>query len=355
MRLLYIADYPPRPLSGGAEVRAHHLGRALLARHEVWACLRGVDGEGGWAGELPLPDRDVSRTFLKQAAAVIEQEEIEAIVATGLNSGRYGARLKKLTGVDFWMDEHNAEWHNARRAGYRLWPLIFMLEKSILRHADWVTCVSPEDQQRLTDTFHLEPERVIVAPNGADFRQLHDASHQNVPRFADRGHRAVLFFGLLDYAPNREAVRVLAEEIQPKSPEDIQFIVAGKGGDDLARRFPNLRFEGFVDDIHTLIRQCDGVLVPLRSGGGTRLKILESIACGRPVLSTVVGAEGLSRSAIGSGLTVTDDLDATLEWLEALGPQVEVEPGAEFERTYDWDVIWTATLPLVQIGSPPSS
>lgn len=330
-------------------MRNHHLGQALLAKHDVWASFCGLDGRSPWKGEVPLAGSGwralFDPRFLWRALKTIRENRIEGIVASSLIAGFHGALLHHATRLPFWMDEHNVEWHCSRRYGFRGWPLVYSLEGFILKSSDWVTCVSPEDAERLIEGFRLHPERVRVAPNGVDMPNLRLASSQSLPPFSpDR--RTVLFFGVLNYPPNREAVRILAEEIAPKAPSDVDFVVAGTGGEDLAARYPHLRFEGFVDDIHALVRRCDGVLVPITAGGGTRMKILESVACGRPVLSTVCGAEGLDREVMGSALTVTDDLASMLEWLEDLPRQGEARPGVRFEDTYSWETIWARTMPL---------
>jgi glycosyltransferase involved in cell wall biosynthesis len=348
VRILFLSPFPSRPLYGGAVVRNHHLGRALTKRHQVFASFCGLDGDPQWAGEVPLAGPGwralFDPLFLQRARRAIRANTIEAIVASSLIAGLHGALLKRLTGLPFWMDEHNVEWHCGRRYGHRAWWLVYLLEAFILRQADYVTCVSPDDRQRLITSFHLDPARVTVAPNGVDLPALHRAPPATP--VADHGQRTVLFFGVLNYAPNREAVAALAEEIAPQAPPNVRFVVAGIGGEDLAQRYPQLHFEGFVPDIHALIRRCDGVIVPLKAGGGTRMKILESVACGRPVLSTACGAEGLDREALGPALTVTDQPAEMIRWLKNLPHQSLAPTGARFEETYDWETIWARHAPL---------
>lgn len=328
-------------------MRNHHLGLALARRHEVVASFCGTDGDAAWLDEVPLaaPGRRAlfDPGFLIKAFRAIRHHRLQAIVASSLIAGLHGVLLKRLTGLPFWMDEHNVEWHCSRRYGLRAWPLVFLLEGFILKQADHVTCVSAEDRQKLIESFRLRPERVSVAPNGVDLPALRDADPAP-PR--DELRRSVLFFGVLDYPPNREAVVALAEEIAPHAPAHVDFVVAGVGGEDLVARYPRLTFAGFVTDIHALIRQCDGVIVPLKAGGGTRMKILEAVACGRPVLSTECGAEGLDRQALGPALTVTDNLGAQLDWLAQLPRQAQCQTGPQFESTYSWETIWAKNAPL---------
>jgi glycosyltransferase involved in cell wall biosynthesis len=333
-------------LYGGAVVRNHHLGVALAKRHQVWASFVGPDGDSRWAGEVPLAASGrkalFDPAFLWRAWNAIRSSSLQAIVASSLIAGLHGALLKRLTGLPFWMDEHNVEWHCSRRYGHPAWWLVYLLEGFILRQADHVTCVSENDRERLIKGFGLEPTRVTVAPNGVDMRSL-----ACEPKAKSRtGRRRVLFFGVLSYPPNREAVAFLAERIAPLAPEDIEFVVAGVGGEDLAQRYQSLSFQGFVPDIHALVRTCDGVIVPILAGGGTRMKILEAVACGCPVLSTACGAEGLDRAALGPALTVTDSLAEMVAWLAHLEPGQVAATGARFEEIYDWETIWARNAPL---------
>ncbi len=350
VRLLFLTPFPHRPLYGGAVVRNHHLGQSLARRHQVWASFVGRDGGDEWAGEVPLSGTGrkalFDPAFLWRAYRLIKEQKIEAIVATSLIAGLHGVLLKRLTGLPFWMDEHNVEWQCSRRYGHRAWWLVYLLEAFIVGQADHVTCVSPDDRELMVRSFRLDPRRVVVAPNGADLKALRAQGEGGRPETPVPSERRVLFFGVLDYPPNREAVIALAEEIAPQAPAHVRFVIAGVGGEDLASRYPFLQFEGFVDDIHALIRDCDGVIVPLKAGGGTRMKILETVACGRPVLSTTLGAEGLDREALGPALTVSDKVDEMVDWLSALPHRETARTGVRFEETYDWETIWDRTSPL---------
>jgi len=345
VRLLFLSPFPPRPLYGGAVVRNHYLARHLCERHEVWGSFVGTDGGEQFAGEVPLRREGLPALFdphfLWQAYRRIREQRLEAIVSTSLIAGLHGALLKLLTGLPFWMDEHNVEWHCAKRYGHRFWWVIYLLEGFILKLADHVTCVSEADRERLISNFRLSPERVAVAPNGVDYPRLAEGDK------AERsGGKRVLFFGVLDYPPNAEAVKVLATQIAPKVKNEIQIVVAGRGGDSLRDLYPRLEFHGFVDDIHQLVRECDGLVVPILAGGGTRMKILETLACERPVVSTTCGAEGIDREAAGRALTITDSFDEMAEWVNSLPLGARAKPGPGFAELYDWEKIWQNKAPL---------
>lgn len=345
--MLFLSPFPSRPLYGGAVVRNHYLAQALTARHRVWASYCGLDGGGQFEGELPLAGEGLRALFdprfLWRAYRLVRTQQIEAIVSSSLISGLHGALLKLLTGRTFWMDEHNVEWHCSKRYGHRLWWLIYLLEGFIVRVADFVTCVSEEDRSRLLHSFKLSPERVSVAPNGVNYRDLQALSTASQAR---REGKRLLFFGVLDYPPNRQAVEFLGEQLQPRLPAEVELVVVGRGGEELKRRFPALRFEGFVEDIHSFILECDGLIVPIFSGGGTRMKILETVACGRPVCSTSCGAEGIRLEVLGNCITIADGLEDMLHWVEDLQPEISVEPSREFRELYDWSRIWQNGAPL---------
>jgi glycosyltransferase involved in cell wall biosynthesis len=107
-----------------------------------------------------------------------------------------------------------------------------------------------------------------------------------------------LFVGNLNYYPNADAVRFFHREVlpflRPMAPRPFRVRIVGGGGRSL--RLPpgtELQQVGFVEDLTAEYRQAHAVIVPLRAGGGTRIKILEAFAWRRPVVSTSVGAEGL--------------------------------------------------------------
>jgi glycosyltransferase involved in cell wall biosynthesis len=327
-------------------VRNHYLSRALCARHEVWASFVGRDGGEQFAGEVPLRKVGLPALFdpffLIRAFRQVKKSRLEAIVSTSLISGLHGALLKLATGLPFWMDEHNVEWHCSKRYGHKLWWMIFLLEGFILKAADHVTCVSREDQERLISCFRLNPEKIKVAPNGVDYPKLSE-SQASQPA---RTNKRVLFFGVLDYPPNAEAVEVLATEIAPLVDPEIEIVVAGRGGEKLQTLYPRLRFHGFVDDIHQLVRDCDGLVVPILAGGGTRMKILETVACERPVISTRCGAEGIDLEVTGEALSITDDFQEMARWVNELPLGGQVKPGPRFVDLYDWEKIWQNKAPI---------
>ena len=133
-------------------------------------------------------------------------------------------------------------------------------------------------------------------------------------RSSDDAAWRLLFVGSLGHFPNREAVHFAAREVLPRLqalvPRPVVLCVAGAGADahrEAFRGLPHVEWLGTVADLGPTYAMADLVLVPLRAGGGTRIKILEAFEHGKPVVSTHTGAEGLSGLEHGRELLLADD------------------------------------------------
>lgn len=137
--------------------------------------------------------------------------------------------------------------------------------------------------------------KVNVVPNGVDCEYFSNPE----PGTFEAG--SLVFTGTMDYEPNEEGVLFFCEEVLPailREEPAIQFYVVGQRPSNavktLERSYPGtVHVTGFVDDVRPYLQRAAVSVVPLLNGGGTRLKILESLAMQKPVVSTTVGAEGL--------------------------------------------------------------
>lgn len=182
--------------------------------------------------------------------------------------------------------------------------------------------------------------RVAVVDNGVDAE-----TYRPLPM--PRAGNDLLYIGTMSYPPNEDAVLLLAEEILPRVREhvpDARLLVVGR---DVTARISALaqradvQVLGAVPDIVPCYEQARVTVVPLRVGGGTRLKILESMALGRPVVTTAIGAEGLAASD-GQHLLVRDDpaefARATVRLLQdpVAAGRLASNARALIEERYDW-------------------
>lgn len=153
---------------------------------------------------------------------------------------------------------------------------------------------------------------------------------------------SVLFHGTLTYGPNADAVRTIVESIAPRvwrSLPDARFVFAGKYPDGLEATCPRderLRFTGFVEDMWKEIERAHLVVAPIRYGGGTRVKLIEAAAAGKPIVSTSIGAEGLPFTD-GLDILIEDEWDRfALAVCEVLGSKAAQERlGASSRKLFE--------------------
>jgi glycosyltransferase involved in cell wall biosynthesis len=222
------------------------------------------------------------------------------------------------------------------------WRKFEHFEKRVFAKATGVVTVSSLDAA-LART-HFGARRVAVVDNGVDTSFFQ-------PDKATRQPRSILFLGSLDWRPNLDAARLLLEEIFPavlaKESSAHLFLVGRNPPEWLkawVRSAPNVELAGNVADVRPYLHRSSVMAVPLRVGGGSRLKILEALACGLPVVSTRVGAEGLCLET-GRHLTVVQDVPDMAEALvkclrDPFDAQSQAAAGRQrvLER-YDWDIL----------------
>lgn len=241
-----------------------------------------------------------------------------------------------------WDRMADAEPSRFRRAFIRLQARRMRdFERSAFSRAAIATAVSPQDQAAI-QAFGCR--RVELVPNGVDTDYFH-------PSAADPPEdRTLVFTGSMDWRPNQDAVRWFLDRVWPRLPRaaGFRFFVVGREPPawlvEQARAVEGVEVTGTVDDVRSWVRRSSVFVVPLRSGGGSRLKILEAMALGRPVVSTTVGAEGLDVTT-GKNLILVDepaDFARTLVDLCADGERRAVLSAAGLqlvEEHYRWGPI----------------
>jgi glycosyltransferase involved in cell wall biosynthesis len=228
------------------------------------------------------------------------------------------------------------------------------VEKACFRASDIVFVCSNEDGKLARQ---LAPNaQVFIAPNGVDTSYFQPGSTQLSAK------PVLLFTGNMSYEPNADAVEYFLDRIFPliigRNP-CVEFVVAGRDADIYASRYapsrPNVRFVANPPDMRPFFNQAWVCVVPLRSGGGTRLKILEAMAMRKAVVSTSVGAEGVPYRA-GEDILICDDprefAEAVLKLIDRPGLRESVaDRGYEFaRRNYDWTQITENAVKVVLGG-----
>jgi sugar transferase (PEP-CTERM/EpsH1 system associated) len=386
VRILVISNTIPYPPVSGGRVRTYNLLKRIARHHEVWlAChlhapeeVEGVPHmEGicarvatgllerrsplahlpgiaryltmGWPPELkflhvPALARTVATWCRETAFDVVQIEESRmALYNEVLPAHRAAARV--LTFYDIAFDQSariaRVEGTRGARARARLHSAIMRWWEP--RYSERFTrcvVVSDDDRQRLAAA---NPRlRIDVVSNGVDTAGYH-------PLGWERSEPALLFIGNMSYRPCIDAAVYLANSILPRIRRRVSatelWIVGDRPAPEVtALAGDGVHITGRVADIIPYYERCTVCMVPLRAGGGTRLKILEAMALGRPVVSTTLGCEGLD-VVPGEHLLVADDADGLADAAIALlsdatrRDRVVERARRLVEQRYDWDAI----------------
>jgi len=366
---------PTHPTRDGAAIRNYHLMRALAERFRIRAFalraphLSAADAEypaGVEVEEFPQS----ARTFRRAAAAAASVLAGGAYSPRLYRSSPLAARLRDAAdaerpawivahtyhvaplalgrGSPAWVDFHNldsqiwarvAETASSRPlrafAGLQA-PRVHDFEAGLVARAAGFSCVSSLDAGKLLE-LGAGPAPLVV-PNGVD-----------LSRYEFRGERpgtgALLFVGDLSWPPNAEGLRWFASQVWPlvrAAAPRARVRVLGRGAPpDLARSAPEWEFLGEGGDTRPHWAEADAAIVPLLAGGGTRLKVLEAAACGVPVLSTSLGAEGLELEP-ETEILLRDDppafAEAAVRLVDRAGLRSSLAKAARerVERRYDW-------------------
>lgn len=385
-RLLFLAHRLPYPPDSGVSIRAFHLLRLLAQSYEV--TLVAFHRIGGTASQVALEQHlAVLRTMVADVvvhpipqersrmrwvadhirsiftrrpytefvyassayrAAVVERCRRTEFAVVHMDSMDLVGYLPLLTGLPVVCGHHNIESTLLRRrAGMEanwLTASYLRLQAGWLRQAEVEWCplvalnvvVSERDRVELGA---LAPDAsIIVVPNGVDDIAM---------RPQGAGDQGIVFVGGTTWFPNRDALDYFATDVLPRIrarfPE-VRTVWVGRVGDEERDRYgrTGITFTGYVDDIREYVGAAACFVVPLRVGGGTRLKILDAWAMGKAIVSTRAGAEGLD-AIEGQNIVLREDPQAFAEAvLEVLSDKPMRDrlgrAGRELiEQKYAWD------------------
>jgi polysaccharide biosynthesis protein PslH len=166
-------------------------------------------------------------------------------------------------------------------------------ERSTLARFDGILAVSETDRAMFHQLYPATADRPThVVPTGVD-------THYFTAEPSDPASREIVFTGSMDWLPNEDAMQFFCRDVLPlirREEPSVQISIVGRAPTPTVSRLAveaGIRVTGGVPDVRPYIRDAAVYVVPLRIGGGTRLKIFEAMAMGRAVVSTPVGAEGL--------------------------------------------------------------
>lgn len=338
MHIAILDEELPYPLTSGKRIRTYNLLQRLASRQRLtYVCHRNADAaEAETAAkhfaDLGIATRIVDRTIPRKSGVGFYRRlagnllsPLPYSVASHVSSRmrKELATLAKCDPVDLWHCEwtpyaeylrsqtmtpwlvvaHNVEsmiWQryaenetNPAKRWYirQQWHKFRRFEQWAYASATCTVAVSAEDASRIRSEFG--GKCVEVVDNGVDTRFFRLTGTPRV-------HNSVLFLGSLDWRPNQDSLRVLLHQVFPEvrlQEPDAKLIIVGRNPPEWLQtqvsQLDGVELHGNVPDVRPHLARAGVLAVPLRIGGGSRLKILEALAAGLAVVSTRIGAEGL--------------------------------------------------------------
>lgn len=335
MQVLLLSTWFPYPLSQGSKIRAYYLLRALAEQHEVsllsfsdtaiqqaW-----IDHMSQWCRSVDVVQRDpfasspvrklMGRLTLRPSSVVstystdmaervkqiVSEWRPDCIVALTFVTAPYALQV---TGIPAIVDVDNlltrmlyesytvSKGFLARSRSWLAWWKFQRYERALFGKFDACMVVSPRDKLDLEALLNTGGTRhlIDVIPNGVDL-------DLNVPGIAVPTPYTLVFSGALTYHANYDGMRYFLSEIFPRILDQVpmtRLVITGKTDQvDLSGLALNehVVLTGFLNDVRPAVAGAQVSIAPLRIGAGTRVKILEAMALGTPVVCTTKAAEGL--------------------------------------------------------------
>jgi len=404
MRILWVKADKLLPVQNGGNIRTYHVLRYLAARHEltfysyygghrdesyerelqqrlpgsVAVCTgkrelsgvaRGLDYVAHVTDRPPYAvSRFASFKVQDQLRSWFRERRYDVAVCDFLDAAVNFPGSLTIPSVLF---QHNVEseiWRrHAATAGNAALRVMYEMEfRKMLRYEQvevrkfhHVIAVSENDRTLMTQG--VAPERVTVVPTGVDLEEYKPDPARTEPA------PLISFVGAMDWEPNVDGVEYFCSEIWPTVKAEVpeaRFRVVGRNPDRRVQKWASDSIEvtGRVPSVVEHLRESAVVVVPLRIGGGTRLKIYEAMATAKAVVSTTVGAEGLDVHH-GRDIMLADDAGSFAQAVIMLLRDRELrrryeQAAAQTAIQYDWSAIgerFSEVLRLVAEGTAIST
>jgi glycosyltransferase involved in cell wall biosynthesis len=385
MKILMLSPHVPYPPNSGGRIRQWEEIKYLGQRHDLtvvyFACTReeysmrslignycnnviavklhNIDSSTELSDfqKLPWPVRMFGSIQMQKTLNNLRSDNFEAVIIEFI----FMAMYRDLFPVCTILHEHNIESsiykqysemptvaqeqiygvRKSRAFWKATWMLMADYENRIWPTFPLRVTVSEKDKQEMDS--RCPSGRTIVAENGVNVR--------NMPLIKKNVSGKILFMGKMDYYPNIDAASFLVKSVMPyvwqKDP-GVSLCIAGMNPPpSVTALASDTRIEVIAnpDNMREVAGQCSLTVVPLRLGGGTRIKILDSMAMGLPVVATSLGSEGLFVTD-GINILIRDDpgqfADAVLQVLsdDDLADALRLSGRRLVEERYDWELIF---------------
>jgi polysaccharide biosynthesis protein PslH len=402
MKILFISTWFPYPPDQGSKIRAYHLLRALAERNEtILLSFQDTRIESAWLehlkklcprieivarnpfsagqakramGWLSLRPSSVFATYshemAEKAIAIASEWHPDTIVALTFVAAPYALMGKDILAhpalvvdVDYLMAPilreafQRSQGSLIRARRWLAWWKFRRYENWLYSQFDLSLTVTEHDKQEMLQLLDGRPQEVVVVANGVD-------TIYNQPGGVKPEPDTLVFNGALTYSANYEAMGFFLGRVFPSVQEHVPGVrlrITGKTDGVALDRLPmneHVSLTGYLEDIRPTIAASWACVVPLLTGGGTRLKILEAMALGTPVISTRKGAEGLDATD-GQHLLIADTPDRFAELTVRLLRESELRATLSsnarrlVQDKYEWAEIRRHVCGLVEKCQPP--
>ena len=387
MKILFLSRWFPYPMNNGSKIRIYNLLRGLSQHHDVtllsYADQPGVSSETPEVREisskvvvvpwkefdpntisarlaiLSLKPRSIVDTFSPEMAQaitkILNEQTYDLIIASQLQMAAY---YPYFQGVPAIFEEfeiglfHDRAFSPDGKIRFRqalTWFKLRIYFFQLLNAFQACTVASEQERQLLVRNFPGFKKQVAIIPNCLNLDEYQGFR-------VDKKPNTLIFSGPFKYRVNYDAMLWFVGEVFPLILEqipDTQLIITGDHANLPMPSTQNITLSGYVDDIKSLIASCSISIAPLLSGGGTRLKILEAMALGTPVVATSKGAEGLDARS-GDHLLVADSAhefaESVIKLLKDGGESQKLISNAQqlVRRDYDWTAVFAVYLEMVE-------
>jgi len=386
MKILFLSRWFPFPTDNGSKLRVYNLLRGLSQHHAVTLLSFSDQPEVSreapemksicsdvhvlpWRefnpqsmraklGFLSLTPRSIIDTFSAEMAQTITrllaETKYDLVIASQLQMAAYYPYFQNVPAVFEELEIgliHGQVFSTDGKPRLRHAVTWFKLRMYLARllKSFWAVTVVSEQEKKLVFENFSNMKDVFALPNCMNMDDYKNIDAKPTPN-------TLIFTGSFRFQANYEAMLWFVGEVFPRVLEKIpsaQLIITGDHANLPLPSLKNITLTGFVDDVKTLIASSTVAVAPLRSGGGTRLKILEAMAIGTPVIATSKGAEGLD-SVSGEHLFVADDPAQFAERVvkvlsdQNLRSQVAENAKRLLREKYDWQGILPGFLGLLE-------
>lgn len=386
MNILFLSRWFPYPMNNGSKIRIYNLLRGLSRHHEVtllsFADQPGVSPEAPeiravcskvevvpwrefdpntWRARLAILDpkpRSVVDTFSPGMAGaitrVLSEGRFDLVIASQLQMAAYYPYFRNVPAVFEELEIglfHDRAFSADGRIRLRqalTWFKLRTYLSHLLDSFQAVTVASAQERQLLLRNFPGFKKPVETIPNCLNMDEYEDIH-------TEKQANTLIFTGPFKYHANYEAMKWFVGEVFPLVLErvpDAHLIITGDHQNLPLPSTKNITLAGYVDDVKSLVASSTVGIAPLLSGGGTRLKILEAMALGTPVVATSKGAEGLDARR-GEHLLIADSAgdfaESTVRLLREVGLRQQFAANSQrlVREKYDWAGIMPAFLQLL--------